>query len=150
MNNVVSAPAVSARMAGNPKTASTSFVTALVTEEFAFHQRVAGGGAVDGHEEPCPAGAQLMNVPRNQFLAGAGFADDERGRMARGNPLSQFQQGLRCVVLEDQATGPAGQGVPGWIGCGDDLQRTLGVRRRHVILCVPIPPARETPGAIWA
>ncbi len=54
--------------------------------------------------------AQFMNVARNQFLAGAGLADDEGRRIAGTDPLHTIQQCLGRRVFNDQATGPDREG----------------------------------------
>jgi hypothetical protein len=47
----------------------------LVAEQFAFDQFGGDGGAIYFHERSRGEGAVLMDVRRQQFFAGAGFAD---------------------------------------------------------------------------
>src|SRR5256886_3961647 len=51
--------------------------TLLVAEQLRLDQRVRAGAAVDGHDRLVAAGAQMMDRPGHELLAGAGFALDE-------------------------------------------------------------------------
>ena len=62
----------------------------LVTKQFGLEQRIGKRGAVDALELVGAAAAQLVNHPRNHFLAGSGGPEDEHRnvRLRRGsNPL---------------------------------------------------------------
>src|SRR6185437_9525828 len=61
--------------------------TALVTEELALHELRGDGTAIYRHERALAARATLVNQPRHELLAGAGFAADmHRGLAARDTP----------------------------------------------------------------
>jgi len=64
----------------------------FVPKQLAFHQRVGKGAAVDPHEGPLPPRAQIVNVARQDFLAGSRFASDENSRPAGGNLSNPLQQ----------------------------------------------------------
>ena len=55
----------------------------LVTEEFAFEQRVRDRGTIHHDERPLAPPAQLMDAASHQFLASTRFALDEDGRVRR-------------------------------------------------------------------
>lgn len=48
-----------------------------MSKQLAFKKRIGNGGAVQRYERPRPPRAVLVNLPRNQFLAGAGFTHDQ-------------------------------------------------------------------------
>ncbi len=55
--------------------------TALVAEQFAFHQRIGQGTAVDRDEWLVGASAQVVDGAGGKFLAGAGLAGNQHGRI---------------------------------------------------------------------
>jgi hypothetical protein len=66
----------------------------LVTEEFGFDEVVRNRAAVHGDERGVAPGAVIVDRARDEFLAGAGFADDERGGVGGGHAFDlriQFQ-----------------------------------------------------------
>ena len=72
----------------------------FVTEQFGFHQRFGKRSAIDGDERTMTAMAQVMNMPRHQFLAGAGLADDQHAGLARRDLLQVREQCLGFRVFE--------------------------------------------------
>ena len=67
---------------------------AFVAEEFALEQVFGDGCGVDGHKGAAGARRMLVQGPRHQFLAGAGFARDEHGDMA----LAQTPDGAKYIL----------------------------------------------------
>ena len=67
----------------------------LVAEQLALDQRFGEGAAVDGHERPRGARRKLVQVARDDLLAGAGLADDEDGGLAGRQLLDARQEGTR-------------------------------------------------------
>ncbi len=65
-----------------------------MAEQFAFHQALRQRGAVDRHERPLGAPAQGVDMARDQLLARAGVADDERRGLA-GRDLADTGQQAR-------------------------------------------------------
>src|SRR5690606_19398395 len=55
----------------------------LVTEQFAFHQLLGQGRAIDCDEWPVRALAVTMQLACDQFLASTGLADNEHAGIAR-------------------------------------------------------------------
>ena len=55
----------------------------LVPEELAFEQARGHGSAVERHEGVLAPGAMVVDGARNEFLAGAGLAVDQHGRLGR-------------------------------------------------------------------
>jgi hypothetical protein len=60
------------------------------------------GGAVDGHQQTIAARAELMNGARDQFLAGAGFAEDQDGAVGAGDLLNREPNRLHRLALASQ------------------------------------------------
>ena len=66
----------------------------FVAEEFGFEQARGNGGAVDLDESAFAAGTEVVNRARDDFLAGAGFAEDQdSGARGRG----EFHLGERSA-----------------------------------------------------
>ena len=65
---------------------------ALVAEQLALDQGLAEGAAVDGHERPVAPRAQVVQVARDELLAGAGLAGDEHRRVAGRDLLDGREQ----------------------------------------------------------
>jgi hypothetical protein len=56
----------------------------LVAEQFRFEDRFGQGAAIDGHEGMVAPAAEVVQAARDEFLAGAGFAEqDDVGRLGR-------------------------------------------------------------------
>jgi len=62
----------------------------FVAEQLGFDQLVGNRTAVDGDKRRVLTRAVIVNRAGNQFLARAGFADDEGGRIGRRNPFDLF------------------------------------------------------------
>ncbi|MCY1448178.1 hypothetical protein D9M71_648320 [compost metagenome] len=77
-----------------------------MAEQFALHQAFRERAAVHCHERRLVAPAQVMDQPRHQLLAGAGFADDQRIALTGRQALDTVEQLLRARVLEHQHGGP--------------------------------------------
>ena len=58
-----------------------------MAEQLRFEQRIGHPGAVDRDEGPEPAPAGLVDHPRHDFLADAGFADDQHFGVGPGGGL---------------------------------------------------------------
>ena len=84
--------------------------TGLMTEQFAFREVIADGAAID-REKRTGAAAQLMNVPRHQFLAGAGLTADEHRRLAGRQYFNVAQQVTRCRIGKNQRLRSDRQGL---------------------------------------
>ena len=63
-----------------------------VSEQGVHEQVFVERAAVNGNERTVAAGAGFMNGARNQFLAGAGFADDENVGIRRRGSRNMFAQ----------------------------------------------------------
>ena len=61
----------------------------LVAEEFAFDEVLRQGSAVHGHERHVGPRADFMNPAGDQFLAGAGFAEDQHAGVGRADLVDQ-------------------------------------------------------------
>src|SRR5215467_3546305 len=71
----------------------------LVTEKFAFQEPGRDGSTVQLHERFRAAGAEVVNSPRNQFLACAGLSIYQHCRLSRTNSLDLMED-----VAKDFAT----------------------------------------------
>ena len=78
----------------------------LVSEQLTFEECLGEGGAVDGDEGFGGARAEAVQSARHQFLAGAGFAEDEH----RGILWSDAGNQPEHLVNRDALTGNAGFG----------------------------------------
>ncbi|CAG9202602.1 hypothetical protein PSP6_210220 [Paraburkholderia tropica] len=76
----------------------------LVTEEFRFGQLRIDGAAIHRDERPLAA-ADMMDVTRDQFLAGAGLAEYQRGRRAGSDLLDEAQDGGGRRIGENEGFG---------------------------------------------
>ena len=80
----------------------------LVAEDLALEQGVGNRRAVEGDERRGSARAQLVNGLRHQFLAGAGFAQQQhRGRRRRRLFQHVIEGAHRGAVPDDAAEPPA-------------------------------------------
>ena len=64
----------------------------LVAEQLALHEFGRNGAAVDRYERAFAPGARRVNQLRNQFLAGAGLAEDVHGRLTARHFLDHLAQ----------------------------------------------------------
>ena len=76
----------------------------FVPEQFAFEQVLRDGRAIDDHQRPSRAAAVLEQIPRHQFLAGAGLAPDQNAHRSGGH------QSDHLIHLDHRAT-PADDGI---------------------------------------
>ena len=73
----------------------------LVAEQLGFEQGVGQGAAVDGHERPVTARAEVVQGAGEQLLAGAGLALDEHGGVAFGDLRQDGEQPTHQVTGTD-------------------------------------------------
>src|SRR6266850_1981154 len=73
-----------------------------VAEELAFDQPRRDGTAVDLDQRTLPAGAQGLDGPRDQLLAGAGIAGDEHGRVRGCDLLDLAKERQQRWAIADQ------------------------------------------------
>ena len=66
----------------------------LMAEEFAFDEAGRDRGAIYLHQHAIFSSAEIVNGPRDQFLAGASFAGDQHGRVGRRHGLDVLQDFL--------------------------------------------------------
>src|SRR4029079_18248966 len=59
----------------------TGDCTAHMPEQFALNRAFGKGGAVHHLKRSAPLSAQVVDRPRNEFLAGTGFSNDQRRRL---------------------------------------------------------------------
>src|SRR6058998_3164597 len=93
--------------------------TARVAEEFAFIQLFWDGGAIDADQRLVLAPAAPMDLPRDQFLACAGFAENEHRSVCRRDQIN----------LTDD--------VPQWSALADEVAKGFGFH--HLLLQVGVP-----------
>jgi hypothetical protein len=75
----------------------------FVAEEFGFHQVGGNRGAVDIEKFLLARRRGVVDHPRQQPLAGAGFAIEQHGAGgAAGHPIRQLTQGDDAGMLADQ------------------------------------------------
>ena len=80
-----------------------------MAEQFAFQEGLRDGGAIDGDERLGRALAVLVNGPRHEFLAGAGFAADQHGDGGGGDSPDFLVDGLHgAAVADDGGLGRTG------------------------------------------
>ncbi|MNR66796.1 hypothetical protein D3C85_1904820 [compost metagenome] len=65
-----------------------------MTEQFGLHQAFGERAAVDRDKRIVAPGAEVVQVTGHQFLAGAGFADDQHAGITGGDLLQVRQQCL--------------------------------------------------------
>jgi HAD superfamily hydrolase (TIGR01509 family) len=83
----------------------------LVTEKLALEKRRCEGAAVDRNERRRCAGASVVQMPGDDFLAGARFARDQNCRAARRKLLDLSQQRAGRRRFKDERPCPHGRGV---------------------------------------
>src|SRR6266481_9777182 len=60
-------------------------------KKLAFEQSSWDGGAVQPHERPGSAWAEIVDCTGDQFLSSSGFAIDQHGRVCRRNRFHQLE-----------------------------------------------------------
>jgi hypothetical protein len=95
----------------------------LVAEEFALDQAFGEGAAVHRHEGLAAAAAQVVHMPRDQFLAGAGLSDDEHVGIAGRHHADAFEQRGRARVLKHLCGGADRGGELARVGKGQQRGR---------------------------
>ena len=73
----------------------------LDAEELGLEQRLDNRRAIDRHERPAPARADFVNLPRDQLLAGAALAVDERDEVRCRHSLDAIAHGLHDRTRSD-------------------------------------------------
>ncbi len=76
-----------------------------MTEQFALHQALGNGPTVHLQKRPLAPGAQRMNRPRRQSLAGAGLAQDEHGQIRGGHGVDLDQNPSQRRAPTDKLIG---------------------------------------------
>ena len=76
---------------------------AFVAEQFAFQELFGNGGAVDGEKRLRAALAVAVDRAGDEFLAGAAFAGDQRGGVARGDLADEFEHLLHALAATNDA-----------------------------------------------
>ena len=70
---------------------------ALIAEKFALEKGFRHTRRVHHYERPAPQ-ADLVDVPGHDFLAHAGFAEDEHGRVGYSHPQGLFEGGPQALA----------------------------------------------------
>ncbi|SVM49081.1 Uncharacterized protein conserved in bacteria [Klebsiella pneumoniae] len=70
----------------------------FMAEQLRFRQAFAERAAVDGQERPVTARAMVMQVAGDDLFTGAGFADDQYGRLCWGQFIQQALKSFRRRV----------------------------------------------------
>ncbi len=81
-----------------------------MAKELAFEQRLGNGGAVDREKRFILPGAVVIDGPRHQLLARAGFSRDEDGDISRGNLPDELVDLLHPPVIADDFDFTPGHG----------------------------------------
>jgi hypothetical protein len=100
----------------------------LVAEQFGFQQMLGDRRAIDRYERLLGAVGAGVDIARQHFLAGAGFAGDHDGSVGTRDLLRQLDHLAHRLVAVDEVAGIVGDG--GQYGC-DQLR--IG-RQRDVFL----------------
>ncbi len=79
----------------------------LVAEQLGLEQALRDGGAVDRHERPVLPGAEAVDSPRQDFLAGAALAPDQHRQIGGGGAMGHLHHALERLALPDQPLDPA-------------------------------------------
>ncbi len=77
----------------------------LVSEEFAFEQRLRDCSAVDGDEGPFVSRATLMDGACDNFFAGAALSPDQHGGIALRDAGDELLQLANLPAFADQVAG---------------------------------------------
>ena len=75
----------------------------FVAEQFAFEELFRNRGAIHRKKRLRRAVAVMINRAGNEFLAGAAFAGDERGRVGGGNLADELEHALHRSAAADDA-----------------------------------------------
>src|SRR3954470_2606127 len=75
---------------------------AAVSKQLALDQAFGQGSAVDGHERHLGPQALVVQGPRDELLAGAGFAQNERGGIGGSDPGNEFADAFHAGTCADQ------------------------------------------------
>src|SRR6185312_16370727 len=75
--------------------------TLLVAEELAFEQASRNRRAIQLHERVVTASAQLMDRPRDEFLARSGLAQNQDGRISGRDRLNLAKHATERVAAAD-------------------------------------------------
>ena len=73
-----------------------------MAEQLAFDERFGQGAAIDGDERLAGPRALVVDGPGDQLLAGAGFAQDQHGRLRGGDFGDQRANALHAGRVADQ------------------------------------------------
>ena len=95
-----------------------------MAEQFGFQQMFRDRRAIDRDERPLGAVRAGVDVARQHFLAGAGFAGDHDGGVGAGNLLRQLDHLGHGFVAIDQFAGIVGDG-------GEHRGDQFGIRRQR-------------------
>src|SRR5579863_700315 len=106
--------------------------TARETEEFGLQQAFWNGSAVHDHEWPLAAAAEGMNATGDEFLARAGFADDQNSRIARGHQARQTPNLLHPLACPDHAGQRACSGFHQSRGVDGNSERMAGANGKRL------------------
>jgi hypothetical protein len=82
----------------------------LVAEQFGFEQRFRDRGAIDADERLFGPGRPGVNIARQYFLAGAGFAGNQHRGVAAGDLLRELDDASHGVIAIDQLARIFGDG----------------------------------------
>ena len=129
--------------AADPPGVRAGVSAAFVAEQFAFQQRLRDGRAIHRDERLVGAFAVLVNRPRHQFLARAGFAANEHGDGSGGHTPDFLVDGLHgAAVADDGGLGGVGFAHFQWLGheaaaghgFGDEIEQFAHIKRFEEIV----------------
>ncbi len=84
---------------------------ALVAEEFVFDQAFGDGGAIQGDEGLLAAGRKMMDGAREEFFAGAAFAEQQHGGIGGGDVLDLLADFADGSVFTEDAREAVTRGI---------------------------------------
>src|SRR5580700_3308432 len=73
----------------------------FVAEQLTFKKSKRDCGAIQFHESPLAATAQLMDRTRKEFFAGSRLSQDQHAGIRRGHDRDQAQRGFQRRALSD-------------------------------------------------
>ena len=119
----------------------------LPPEQFALEERGRDRRAVHAHHRAGVPGAQLVNLRREQFLAGAGFAEQQDRRIGRRHELNLLQDMPDGAALAHNIAGALA--FPGFRSKVDVLgvqliAQTAGLFERPLERFVALPARQHT------